>query len=245
MRFGKIFGALIASPVLFLVGNAVASDINNLKSLNQQQFKDFSRDITSALSYKAVEPATNLGITGFDASLGVSVVRMKNSNVWQQATGTDVGFLPIPKLQISKGLPFGIDISGFYTAVPTTNIHLYGAALKYSILEGTAVTPALAIRGTYTKLDGVDQLGFDSKGLELLVSKGFLGITPYAGVGVVNSNSTAHLPAPFASLLSSVNQTESKVFAGINWNILIGNLALEYDRTGNNDTLSAKIGIRW
>ncbi len=243
MRYGKIHGALMATPALFLAVSAMASDINNLKSLSQQQFKDFSRDLTSALSYKAVEPATNLGITGFDASLGVSAVRMKNSSIWQKATGSDVGFLPIPKLQISKGLPFGIDISGFYTAVPSTNIHLYGAALKYSILEGTAVTPALAVRGTYTKLDGVDQLGFDSKGLELLVSKGFLGITPYAGIGVVNSNSSAHLPAPFA--LSSVNQTESKVFAGVNWNIVLGNLALEYDRTGNNDTLSAKIGLRW
>ena len=243
MRYGKIYGALMATPALFLAVSAMASDINNLKSLSQQQFNDFSRDLTSALSYKAVEPATNLGITGFDASLGVSAVRMKNSSIWQKATGSDVGFLPIPKLQISKGLPFGIDISGFYTAVPTTNIHLYGVALKYSILEGTVVTPALAVRGTYTKLDGVDQLGFDSKGLELLVSKGFLGITPYAGIGVVNSNSSAHLPAPFS--LSSVNQTESKVFAGVNWNIVLGNLALEYDRTGNNDTLSAKIGLRW
>ncbi len=127
------------------VTNAAAADIDQLQNLVQDQFKLFTEDLTAALSYKAVAPATPLGVTGFDLSVGLAGTRMKNSNIWQLATGTDLNILPVPKLQVAKGLPFGIDIGGFYTAVPGSNIRLYGAELKYAILEGSTLTPALAV----------------------------------------------------------------------------------------------------
>jgi hypothetical protein len=137
-------------------------------------------------------------------------------------------------------LPFDIDIGAFYSAIPSTNIRLYGVNLKYAILPGSTVTPALALRGSYTKLSGVSQLGFSSQGVELLMSKGFVGFTPYGGVGMVHANAK-----PTVGGLNSESDTKTKLFAGLNWNILLGNFALEYDRTGNNDALSAKLGFRW
>lgn len=238
MNFPRI--ALLAT---FMTGNVIAADINTLQNLAQDEFKSFAKDLTGALSYKAIAPATPLGVTGFDVGLGLSVVHMKNSTLWNKASGHDLSYLPVPKLYVSKGLPFGIDIGGFYTAVPGSNIKLYGAQVQYAILEGSTVTPAVAIRGSYTKLDGVDQLDFDSQGVELLISKGFVGVTPYAGIGMVHGRASAHLPAGFT--LSSESNNQTKLFAGLNWNILLGNLAVEYDRTGNNDTVSAKLGIRW
>jgi hypothetical protein len=219
---------------------AQAADINNLQALAQGQFKDFNKDLTAALSYKAIAPATPLGVTGFDIGLALSGTRMENSSAWKTATGHDLNILPVPKLYVAKGLPFGIDIGGFYTKIPSSNIQLYGAELKYAILEGSALTPAVAVRGTFTKLNGVDQLSFDSQGLELLVSKGFVGVTPYGGIGTVHGKSTAHGVA-----LNSESSNQTKLFAGLNWNLMLGNLALEYDRTGKNDTLSAKVGLRW
>jgi hypothetical protein len=242
MSISCISRAPLAAAMLLFVTHASAADIDQIQNLAQGQFKLFTEDLTSALSYKAVAPATPLGITGFDLSIGVAGTRMRNSSIWQLATGNDLNILPVPKLQVAKGLPFGIDIGGFYTAVPGSNIRLYGAELKYAILEGSALTPALALRATYTKLDGVSQLDFDTQGVELLVSKGFVGLTPYAGVGAVRGHAKANLPAPS---LASETSNQTKLFAGINWNILLGNLAVEYDRTGDNDTLSAKLGIRW
>jgi hypothetical protein len=179
-------------------------------------------------------------VTGFDLGIALSGTRMRNSSVWQIATGHDLNILPVPKLYVTKGLPFGIDIGGFYTKVPSSNIKLYGAEIQYAILDGSALTPAVAMRGTFTKLDGVDQLSFDSQGLELLVSKGFVGVTPYGGIGTVRGKSTAHGVA-----LNAETSNQTKVFAGVNWNVMLANLALEYDRTGKNDSLSAKVGIRW
>lgn len=226
----------------FLATGVWASDINQLQNLAQGEFKAFAKDLTGALSYKAVAPATPLGITGFDVSLGLSGTRMKHSDLWQKASGYGLSTLPVPKLQVTKGLPFGIDLGGFYTAVPTTNIRLWGAEVKYALLEGSMLTPAVAVRGSFTQLDGVDQLAFDTQGLELLVSKGFAGVTPYGGVGVVRSRAKARL-TPLT--LAPESNTATKLFAGLNWNVLLGNLALEVDRTGDNNTLSAKVGIRW
>jgi len=237
-----------AMPILFAilaatVSSAHAANIDQLQNLSQDEFNRLSKDLTAGLSYKPIAPAASLGVTGFDLGVALSGVRMRESDLWNKATGTDLKYMPVPKLSFVKGLPFGIDIGGSYIKVPGSNISCWGGELKYAILEGGALTPALAVRGAYTRLNGVDQLDFSTRSLDVSVSKGFIGLTPYIGIGEVWGSAKPNLPASFP--LHSVNQTETKAFAGVNINLGIGNLAFEYDRTGGNDTLSTKLGIRW
>ena len=60
-----------------------------------------------------------------------------------------------------------------------------GAEVKWAILQGSAVTPAVAIRGAYTKLSGVTDMDISTKSADLSISKGFAMFTPYAGYGMV------------------------------------------------------------
>jgi hypothetical protein len=219
----------------------LAGDLDNLTALVQTEFKNLSKDLTAALSYKAVQPAEAMGITGFDIGLELGVTDMKHSALWDKASsGGDFSWMPVPKLHVSKGLPFDINIGGFYTQVPTTNIKLWGAEVSYAILAGSTVSPALAVRAAYTKLSGVDQLDFDTKSVDISISKGLLMFTPYAGAGYVWANSSANVAG-----LTSESIAVPKLFAGINFNILTGNLAFEADKTGDNMTYSAKVGIRF
>src|SRR5438445_10578254 len=127
-----------------------------------------------------------------------------------------------------------------YSSVPSTNIKLYGGELRYAIVPGGVAMPAIGIRASYTKLTGVDQLDFDTKGLDLSISKGFLMFTPYAGVGKVWAASTPNgIPT-----LSKQSLSMSKVFAGINMNFGLTNLAFECDRTGKARSYGAKLGFR-
>ena len=221
-----------------------AANIDTLNALVQAEFKLFSEDLGSALSYKAVTPAEPLGITGFDIGLEVTSTEMKNSARWAKATGGGSGSarssLPLPKLHIHKGLPFNIDVGAFYSSVPTTNIKLVGGELRYAILEGGVAMPAVAIRGSLTKLSGVDQLSFGTKGLDVSISKGFAMFTPYAGVGRVWVDSN---PSASTGLKKETFQ-QSKVFVGLNINLGM-NLALEYDKTGGAQSYSAKVGVRF
>ncbi len=238
---------LIALGCLAQPAFAATNNITALQNLGQAQFNALSEDLGSALSYKPVTPAAPLGTTGFDMGIEVTQTQMaKSSQYWNQITngGGTVSNLYIPKLHIAKGLPFGFDIAGFYAKVPTTNISLYGAELRYAILDGSLATPAVAIRGAFTKLSGVSQLSLDTKSLDLSISKGFAMLTPYAGVGQVWTNSSANVLGVGGVPLSA-NITQGKVFAGANLNLGFTNLAAEWDKTGSARSISVKLGFRF
>lgn len=204
----------------------------------QSDFKVFSEDLGSALSYKPITPPAPLGITGFDIGLEVTSTKMRNLEL---ATGGSTNNLIVPKLHIYKGLPLNIDVGAFYSAVPTTNIKFYGGELRYAILEGSVALPAVGIRGAMTKLTGVSQLALTTKSVDVSVSKGFAIFTPYAGIGRVWVDST---PDAASGLVKETFQ-QGKVFVGGNVNFGVMNFALEYDKTGSAPSYSAKLGFRF
>jgi hypothetical protein len=209
----------------------------NVGALNQAQFVTFSQDMGAALSYKAAAPDVPLGITGFDVGLEATATQMDMGLV-QKAGGPDTGSLIVPRLQVEKGLPFDINIGGFYSAVPASNINLYGGELSYALLSGGLAEPTIAVRGAFTKMSGVTGWGLDTKSLDLSISKGFAILTPYAGLGSVWTNSTA-------TGFSEATFQQAKVFFGANVNLGLANFDLEYDRTGGIPSFTANVGFRW
>jgi hypothetical protein len=229
----------LAQPAL------AAGNISTLTGLTQADFRNLSEDLGSALSYKPVMPTASLGTSGFDMGIEVTQTKMaKSSQLWNTITNGssgNVSNLYMPKLHIDKGLPFGIDIAAFYSKVPTTNITLVGGELRYAIIDGGVTTPAVALRGAFTKLSGVNVLSLNTKSLDLSISKGFTLLTPYAGVGQVWTTSTPNgVPG-----LSEEKFTQGKVFGGVNLNLGMTNICLEYDKTGSASSTSLKLGFRF
>lgn len=221
----------------------LAANINTLQLLSQPQFRLFSEDLGAALSYKSVTPAAPLGVTGFEMGVGVTTTKMNAPQLWTTVTGggSSLNSMILPKLHIYKGLPFNIDVAAFYSRVPTTNIKLTGLELRYAILEGGVASPAVAVRGSTTRLSGVDQLALSTKNLDVSISKGFAMFTPYAGIGSVWVDSTPN----GAGTLTKETFRQSKIFAGANINMGFSNFALEYDKTGTSTSYSAKLGFRF
>ena len=226
---------------------ATAADFTALNVLTPVQFRALSEDFGAALSYKSLQPAEPLGITGFDVSIeATSTDISKSGAALKAATGgaLDVTTIIIPKLHVSKGLPFGFDVSASMASVPTTNIKLFGAELRYALLKGGIALPAIALRGSISRMTGVDELSFDTKSLDLSISKGFLMFTPYAGVGTVWVNNTPNLTSnPNGLTAQSFNLT--KTFIGLNVNLGLMNFAVEGDKTGDANSASLKFGFRW
>ena len=232
--------ALAASSV----AAQAANNIDSLGSLAQSEFRLLSEDLGAALSYKALAPAEPLGITGFDVGVEVTATSLEHSNIFDKATtGSGLSTLPVAKLHVHKGLPFNIDVGGFISSVPSTNIKLMGAELRYAFIEGGVALPAVAVRGTYTRLSGVDELDLNTRSLELTASKGFAMLTPYAGVGKVWTTSTPNLPSPFT--LKEESFAQNKLFVGANLNFGLMNFALEGDKTGDATSYGLKLGFRW
>ncbi len=221
----------------------VAGDLNQIQALSQAQFRALSEDLGAALSYKPLTPTTPLGITGFDLGIAATATKLQNSSAFTAAGGGDHSSVIVPSLRLNKGLPFDIDVGLMYSSVPGTNIRLVGGELRYAIVSGGAAMPAIGIRGSYTKLGGVDQVEFNTRGLDLSISKGFLMFTPYAGIGKVWAASTPMGTA--APVLSKESFSVNKVFVGLNMNFGLTNLALEGDKTGKAGTYGAKLGFRF
>lgn len=235
----RIAAALLAAAA----APALAADIDSIQLLSQNEFRLLSEDLGAALSFKPLIPSEALGITGFDLGAAVTGTKLKYTAVFDKATsGGDIpSVLPVPTLRLHKGLPLNLDIGVAFSQVPGTNIRYTGGELRWAILPGSTLTPAVAIRGTLTRLTGVDQLDFETKSLDISISKGFANVTPYGGIGQVWVKSTPRgVPG-----LRGEDFTQTKVFGGVNVNFGLANLAFEADSTGGTATFGAKLGLRF
>lgn len=228
-----------AAALLLGSGAAIADDFDLIGG-SQEDFSDVAEDITAALNYKALGPAEGDGLLGFSIGAFGSYVPVKNDEAWQNLTGEDIGEIGMVGINATKGLPFGLDVGAFYTEIPGAGANLFGAELRYSIWDGGVASPALAIRGTYTQLSGVEDVDYESVGIDLSISKGFVFLTPYGGVGMV-----------FGSLEETADEVDfakedvdaTRIFAGLRMSLGFMSLTPEYERIGDNDAFNLRVSI--
>ncbi len=203
---------------------------------SQSQFKDLSTELGLAISYVPLAPAEPLGgkvLPGFDIGIEATVIKIdKNASFWQGAV-SNPGDLPnnliFPKFHIQVGLPVvPIDLGYVYAKVPGSDITYMGGEIKWAILRGSTVTPAIAIRGAYTKLSGVSVFDIDTKSLDISISKGFAIFTPYAGIGEVWITSKPNTNIPLIPLKKE-DITETKGFVGLKLSMGLINIVGEAD----------------
>jgi len=205
------FAVLIVLATSF---NVFARDISFVNGLLQGEFKDLSKELGAALGYKNAASAEPLGITGFDAGVEFSVIDIKkDGRYWKSAFGNDApDYLAYPRIRVRKGLPFGIDVGAMYSYVPDSNVKSFGFEVSKAILEGGVASPALGVRGTYTKLVGVSDLDIQTAGIDAIISKGFAIITPYVGGGMLWIDSKAKGALGAGTLPGGVRLGEEKLW---------------------------------
>ena len=230
----KVFSVAVCSLLSIFIfvssgteASAGGSDIQ-LQAMAQSEFEDLSKEVGLLISYVPLAPAESLGILGFDVGFEVTGAKISaGSTFWQAAVsdGNPPDYIVLPKLHVQKGLPFGLDIGAVFSTVPGSNITLYGGELKWAVLKGSIVSPAVAVRGTYTTLSGVDDLDASTYGLDASVSKGFGPLTPYGGIGQVWISTAEN-----AGLgLDDVSTSSTKLFVGTKLKILLLSVALQAD----------------
>jgi hypothetical protein len=197
----------------------------------QDEFKSLSRDLGLAISYVPLAPAEPLGFPGFDIGIEVTGVSIdKNASYLRNAvTNPDdiPSTIPEAKAHVQVGLPvIPIDLGIVYGTAPNTDIKLIGYEIKWAILRGSTVAPAVAIRGAYTKLSGIDAFDISTKSLDLSISKGFAIFTPYAGIGQVWITSEEKDPS---ITLQKEDLTETKGFVGAKLSLGLINFVAEAD----------------
>lgn len=230
----------IAALALTAAPFAHAGDLNNIGSLAQDSFLKLSKDLGAVTSYKGVTPATPLGLVGFDLGIELTATNLENSGIFKQAGGSSSSTVLVPKLHIHKGLPFGFDIGAFISKVSDANISLIGAEARWAIIDDGIATPAVGLRVAGTKETGVGQIDLSTLSADIVVSKKLTLVTPFVGVGRVQVTSK-----PNVGGLKEEKFSQSRIFAGLNVNLVAVNVAVEAEKQGDATSLSAKAGWRF
>lgn len=231
-----LIGAVLGSCALA----ANAGDFPNIGAIGQDAFNGLSKDLGAAFSYKGVTPATPLGTLGFDVGLEITSTKLEHESAFSAAGAGSVSDLLVPKLHVHKGLPGGWDIGAFVGGTSDVSASLFGADVRYAILDDGIATPAVGVRLSGTRAAGLGDLKVSTGALDLTASKKFTILTPYAGGGIVRTwTSAAHTG------LSDVQQNQGRYFGGLAITLLAMNVAFEAERQGGNTSLSAKLGLRF
>jgi hypothetical protein len=225
---------LMAFLLLLLTAAPAMAKVTFILPATQDDFKNLSRDLGLAISYVPLSPAEPLGgaLPGFDIGVEVTGVSINKNASYIQNSVTNPSDVPstIPeaKAHVQVGLPFiPIDLGFVYGASPdNTNYKLVGYEIKWAFLKGSTVAPALAVRGAYTKLSGIDVFDISTKSLDLSISKGFAMLTPYAGIGEVWITNKPNGSVPS---ITQADITETKGFVGCKLSFGLINFVAEAD----------------
>ena len=193
-----------------------------------------------AKKYKGVTPATPLGVLGFDIGVEVTDTSLESADAFSRAGAGSLSHLVIPKLHGYIGLFGGLDIGAFIAGASQVNATLFGADLRYAIVDDGLTTPAVALRLSGSKTRGLGDLSVSTVAFDVMASKKFTALTPYVGAGMVRVQSKAS-----NARLEEERFNQGRVFGGLNVNLVAVNLALEAEKMGGNTSLSAKVGFRF
>lgn len=219
---------------------AAASEFPGLGSLSQSAFRNLAGDLGAALSYKGVTPNTSLGVLGFDVGIEATQTSVEHASAFRAAGAGGPSNLFVPRLHLHKGLLAGLDVGAFVGGASDVGATILGLDLRYAIVPDSLAGPGVSVRASATRATGMGDLRLDTTALDLMVSKAFAIVTPYAGAGAVSVRAS-----PGGTSLAEERFTQGRYFGGLNVNLLAVNLAFEAEKSGDNRSLSAKIGWRF
>lgn len=235
--------APLAVLVLATAGTAQAADLRSINALTQSEFRLLVRDLAAASAFKGLAPATPLGVTGFEVATSAGFTQLDTPTVWRRASfGRGVFTETIgPSLRLSKGLPFGIDVGLAYGGLDNAAANFAGAEMRWSLVPGGVLMPAVGLRVAASRLAGIDQLRLNNTSYELIVSKGIGPVTPYLSIGRVETQAT---PVN-AGGLQREKISQRRIALGGHMNFGAVDLTLEGDLTGNTQSGSGRLGFRF
>lgn len=170
---------------MLICATAFAGDFKLMPGLSQDDFSNLMKDISLAATPTPNSPAEPLGTLGFDIALETQLTNIdEDSAKWKNAwdNGDPDSAIWANRVHIQKGLPFGLDLGASITKGANIDFTAITLEAKYALLEGSVLTPAVSVKAAYTKVLDLEDVDLQSGLVGIYISKGFLILTPYAGV---------------------------------------------------------------
>lgn len=232
----KIFSSLIGLPASLILSSVVAQpahaltsyNVSNLSSLTQDVVHDLVGTAAVGTAHRDYMPASSMSwAIGLDVGVeatGVLLPRSIRDTIGQisnESPDSVLAVVPVPKLNLHKGLPFGVEAGMSYVSYQD-KIKVIGGDVKWTFTNLLSHSPvSAAVKMGYTSETLWYLKGHDFQ-TDFLVSVPLLFILePYAGAGLQMWQGHIDVPTGLpassglpASVSGSDSGTNAHLFAG-------------------------------
>jgi len=158
---------------------------------DQALFERLMLQFGTAMTLPSATSAVSLGVGGFYVGVDTTITSIDSDQAqWQRGTEGDVrsaalgenpdvsSTLVWNRVQLRKGLPFGLEIDGSLAQAASTQAWLVGVGLKWSLVEGFRTGygrfPDVAIRAALSAATGTPGSSLTVVSVDLVLSKPFV-----------------------------------------------------------------------
>ncbi|PKK90174.1 MAG: hypothetical protein CVV64_10620 [Candidatus Wallbacteria bacterium HGW-Wallbacteria-1] len=232
---------IICAIMISSTGCPVYSRDMSVNGLTSAEYSSIIDELCMLTSWRQMGPAEPLGLLGLEIQGGVNSMKRENGTAWDSAVAQGAPTtLMAPQIRLTKGLPFGLDIQARMGKVLDTELEFKGLSLKYAIMKGSTLTPAVSVAVAYTDISGGKDFDSSTIDLNASISKGFGPLTPYAGISWSRLTMSPH-----STVTTHSDQSSSQLvkFAGFRFSFLpLSWMNLEY-AAGESNSVSATVSI--
>ena len=155
------------------------------RSLTQDQWHSFTRQVGALSSFKPLASAKTLGRTNLYVAIDYASTPVNqhdpawiNTFVHPDANCPLGDAIAVPTVRARLGVSDHMDVGGFWTTAPGANYGLLGGEVKYAFLPESKGSPAAAIRASVTTLTGVPDFNMNIFSIDALASKEVANLAP-------------------------------------------------------------------
>jgi len=166
--------------------------------------------------YSPIDGAGSHGTIGYSLGLGASLHQFPETNELQrrelrlkESEPIDAN-ITLPQLSIIKGVMSPLDIGLTLATIPTSELHRIGAHLQWTVFEDFQM-PAVAVRGSFSRITGLPTSEFSTIGFDAVLSYGFLSyFTGHIATGIARHEGILQegLPPPSPYTMSAPDDVQ-------------------------------------
>jgi len=244
----KIVRPLIIASSLFIAGQAqAATAINTTKlPLVQSTYTAFAQDLAAAAwmnPSNSAEPHSS-GIIPVGVQIAVEVAGLKidpNAAQWS-AIGYTESTIPMPRLRLSVGIPFGLDVGYMTLSSKDLDIDLKGYEARMAFGNYIPVPMLEANLRFHTSTLTAGDVEVKNTGFAAMIGANLPIIKPYIEVGTVKSTSSG--AGVFAGL-NQLDESNSTMALGAKLELAFFVINAETAKVGDKALTNIKLGFEF
>lgn len=248
----KIHSLVVASTLLF-AGQAQAATAIDPAIITKTQavFNNLSDDLAAVTwmnpSNSAESHSSGIIPVGIQAAVEVTELSINPADQHWQDMGVTVDTIPVPRLRVSAGIPFGLDVGVMYLASADLDINLTGVEVRMAFGNYIPVPMLEAnVRYHQSTLTAGSDMEIENKGYAVMVGANLPIFKPYIEVGSVTATSTpSGLLTSGPVVLTAYETTETTLAIGAKIELALFIINLEKSTVGDRDLITAKLGFEF